>query len=221
MAFKESYLVPKSEYERLTKVQLIDEPADVQLKKLDHAYRFQTKVTTIPPTLGQERKEHVLEAIKDDSKRMLATKILKFIRKKGGGTIKWDENFKLMVDDFKLSWLDARDAFRYLVGEIEDRDFVAYPLYEKLVELKAPSYMIAFYDKPISKPGVSKPTEKDWPWLAYTPEKRRESESEEEEERGRSLSVETRRKRKKAPRFLETRSKRGSTRSGRQWRVYP
>ena len=171
MAFKQSYLVPKHLYEILCNPTQISskEPPDVRMKKLDHAYRFQMEVEDeeehpkkiiLKPdkdTLSH-RKDIILKAVKDDSKRYLASQILKFFHEKGGGSVKFEDDFKVAVDGERIPGLDARDALRYLVGEIEDSDLKAFPLYQKLKTLKARDHLSRFYWQPDKKK-----------WLFYTP----------------------------------------------------
>ena len=147
MSFEESYLIPKSLYEKLQKP--APEPSDVTLKKKYFAVRFQLQ--KLPRTQLQNPPDLILDAIEDEAKRSLAKQILNFIQTHGGGTIKWGEDLVLTINGFRMEELDAREVIRQLVGEIADFNQQAYPVYEQLKLLGAPEHLLRFYSTKVDK----------------------------------------------------------------------
>lgn len=147
MNFTESYLVPKKLYDDITAVKrgallvppsgktdlYIDSnlPDDVKLKLLDYHKRFGTAVKNNGMTRGdplpedgqalkEKQMEEIIGSVRDFSKKKLATKIVRFIVDKGGGTIGWDDNFTLIIDGVKHFGTDVRDCIKVTVGEMRD-----------------------------------------------------------------------------------------------------
>ena len=143
MSFEESYLIPKSLYERLQNQKPATDPDDVAIKKRDYAYRFRLK--KLPLTQLQYPSALILDAFDDDAKRNLAQQILHFIQTHGGGTIKWGDDYVLIVNGTRMEELDAREVMRQIVGEVEDPNQLARPVYDQLQDLGAPDYLLRFY----------------------------------------------------------------------------
>ena len=143
MTFKESYLIPKHLYETLQHNALNKEPDDVVVKKKDYAYRF--KLSATPQAAQNNPFEPILSSIVDDAKRNLAFKILQFIQTRGGGSVKWGGDNIMILNGTRTVALNASDVVRKLVGEIEDPQYLAYPVYQQLQRLNAPEYLLRFY----------------------------------------------------------------------------
>ena len=150
--FEESYLVPKATYEKLMGKKIM--PYDVRLKNWDYRKRFQDTVPSlpspkaplIPPDKKRERQvQAILNSVNNTSRRRLALKLLKFIDARGGGTIDWTDNYEVTLDGERIYNLDIRDAIRHLVGEDEDPQGKTWAVYQRLVDLDAPHFLVRFY----------------------------------------------------------------------------
>lgn len=164
--FRECYLVPKAVYNSLgrkpSKV-----PADVKIKQLDYEERFKnlTETKSSSPikrveVTKEEQVKTILESIKDDSKRNMASQIINFITSRGAGTITWTDNYTVKIDGERVFNLDIRDALRHLVGETPDPQGVTWPLYQRLRDLGAHPSLLIFYDSSLDEEDWSE--EEDW-----------------------------------------------------------
>lgn len=143
MAFSESYLIPKTTFEKLKRWrQKI--PPDVELKMLDHRTRFALPTTKKEPPNSQMKT--ILDSVKEPAKKVLAKKILNFISTRAGGSIRWEDDYKIIIDGEKNYHLDIRDAILDLVGETADTNGKTLGLYQKLKQLKTPFHYLQFYD---------------------------------------------------------------------------
>jgi len=163
MGFKECYLVPKELYEK--QIRKVDPPipADVKLKWVDHQKRFQSGVQ-IPQEVEESQLERqmqtILEGIPDVSKRNIASQILTFIASRGGGSVKWTDDFGVLLDNRRIYNLDIREVMRHLAGVTPDIKSQSLPIYERLSELGMKPTLLMFYD---NQGDESDSTEKeDW-----------------------------------------------------------
>lgn len=150
MDFKECYLIPKELYDHQVKAKDRSSlPADVRLKLLDHQKRFQTAV---PPKKEDEESrleqqiQTILGGIPDVTRKNLASQILTFIVSKGGGSIRWTDDFGVLLDNQRLYNLDIRQAIRHLVGANPDFKRESLPIYERLLALGMKPTLLMFYN---------------------------------------------------------------------------
>jgi len=156
MGFKECYLVPKELYEKQHL------PADVRLKQWDYKKRFQSSVNTPTPSEDsklEQQMQSILGGIPDVLRRNLASQILTFIVTKGGSSIRWTDDFVVLLDNQRLYNLDIREALRHLVGVSPDIRRETYPIYERLLALGIKPNLLMFYDEPPERKSES---EEDW-----------------------------------------------------------
>lgn len=152
MGFKECYLIPKELYEK--KQQNSSVPADVKLKQWDFHKRFQTKnhsLTASEESQLEQQMQAILNGIPDLMQRNLASQILTFIASKGGASIKWTDDFGVLLDNQRLFNLDIRDVLRHLVGVNPDFKRVSFPIYERLLELGIKPTLLMFYDNSVEE----------------------------------------------------------------------
>lgn len=143
MGFRECYLVPKELYEK----QKQDKPVDVKLKEWDYNKRFQNSIH-IP---NEDEKldlqiAKILSGIPDVLRRNLASRILRFVVGKGGGTISWTDDFEVFLDNKRLDGLDIREVLRQLVGVNVDSNRESYSIYERLLDLGIEPALLKFYN---------------------------------------------------------------------------
>ena len=164
MAFKECYLVPKVLYETMSKGNSsknskssffshkgsFSTPADVKTKYFDYNEKFPSQSSPNPKSFRYSLENEILGNIHSIGKKKLAKNIVDFIISKTGGTIEWNNDFKLEVDGVTLFDLDIRDVLSFIVGAQEDYHGKAIPIIKKLQELNAPSYFFMFYKGPIN-----------------------------------------------------------------------
>jgi len=173
MGFEECYLVPKELYEKHQHTSSLV-PPDVRLKQWDYKKRFQSSVHTAAPSDDAKldrQIQTILNGIPDVLRRNLGSQILTFIVSKGGGTIKWTDDFQVFLDNRRLYNLDIREVLRHLVGVNHDIKRESYPIYERLLSLGINPTLLMFYDDPAEtdnerdwdEPGeLSKSDEEDW-----------------------------------------------------------
>ena len=168
-SFKECYLVPKALYESLSKGKTLkektmvknsksnlpsntnyDTPADVKTKYYDYDNKFPTQSAPNPKSHRYSLEYELLGNLHSIGKKNVAKDIVNFIISRTGGTIEWNDDFKLEVDGETLFDLDLRDVLAFIVGEQEDYYGKAIPIITKLQELNAPSYFFMFYKGPIN-----------------------------------------------------------------------
>lgn len=149
MAFKECYLVPKQLYDKQIKMADSAMPADVKLKLLDHEKRFGPAVRTTPEdqeTRLERQMQTILDGVPDVTRRNLASQILTFIVTRGGGSIRWSDDFGVLLDNQRLYNLDIRKVMRHLVGADSDIKRESLPIYERLLSLGMKPTLLMFYD---------------------------------------------------------------------------
>ena len=150
MGFKECYLVPKELYDQ--QVKMNDRPplpADVKLKLLDQQKRFQTGVQPRKEddeSRLEQQMQTILNGIPDVTRKNLASQILTFIVSKGGGTIKWSDDFGVLLDNQRLYNLDIRQVLRHLVGVSPDLRRESLQIYERLLALGMKPTLLMFYN---------------------------------------------------------------------------
>lgn len=168
MNFKESYLVPKAIYEKMTggspdtANKMPDKedniPGDVRMRLFDYNNKFpktypqskifspaNPRITFLEKTLDDA--DELVSSIRNTSRKNLAKEIVTFIDRRGGGVIGWTKNFDLVLDNQRQNGSDIRDILAYTVGEIEDFGQRALPFISKLKEVDAPPYFFMFYNK--------------------------------------------------------------------------
>lgn len=151
MAFKECYLVPKQLYDRQVKMTDSTMPADVKIKLLDHEKRFGQAVRTTSEDQESQlerQMQTILDGVPDVTRRNLASQILTFIVTRGGGSVKWTDDFGVLLDNRRLYNLDIRKVIRHLVGADSDIKRESLPIYERLLSLGMKPTLLMFYDNP-------------------------------------------------------------------------
>lgn len=205
MNFKESYLVPKTIYEKMatpchdvSETGKIDNkadkiPADVRMKLYDYNKKFPKKYPPnkiFPPAnlpsnheeKGVDVAEELVSSIKNTSRKNLANEIISFIKRRGGGEIGWTNNFDLVLNDRRHFGVDIRDMLAFTVGEIEDSSERARAFIHKLREIQAPPHFFMFYNKQVYPGGPRKNDEFDyWPRDLDSPQDEWELQGQEKE----------------------------------------
>ena len=227
MNFEESYLIPKTLYEKLRHNETdTTPPDDVAIKQKDYAYRFKLGKSHL--NLQEENPSAlILDSINDSSKRLLAAQILHFIHSRGGGSIKWGEDYIMIIDGTRYEELDAREVFRRIVGEIEDPAQTAYPVYIQLKKLQAPYYFLRFYDElnnqddqwfSFDKKEKTYPEDIDLPDQPKSPMDATNIHDDPNLSTSGGKKRRRKKKKQKQERLIETRSNaQGLTRSGHKW----